>query len=145
MAVPVFAYGSLMWDSVLLALLGRVPARSPAVLHGFERREIQGRIYPAIVPGPSSSAVDGLTLFDLTATDLALLDFFEDESYRRERVTVVVDEQPREAMAYVWRASHGLLSGEWVPEVQFEPSLEEYVCGTGECRAAFFKSGHGAS
>ncbi|KAG2699821.1 hypothetical protein I3843_07G205500 [Carya illinoinensis] len=46
----VFVYGSLLADDVVKVLLKRVPPSSSAILHGFHRFSIKGRVYPAILP-----------------------------------------------------------------------------------------------
>ncbi|MFS7928424.1 putative gamma-glutamyl cyclotransferase [Helianthus anomalus] len=46
----VFVYGSLLADDVVRALLRRVPQNSPAILHGYHRFSVKGRVYPAILP-----------------------------------------------------------------------------------------------
>ena len=126
----VFAYGSLMYEPVLAALLQRVPVVRPALLSGYERRVISGRVYPAILPTTASSAVKGLVLEGLSEYECMLLDDYEDESYQKRAVRVVPDgtEQEEECFCYVWNASTTMLGSElWDPEVHFLPHLEAYV------------------
>ncbi|MFN0181559.1 MAG: gamma-glutamylcyclotransferase family protein [Gemmatimonadales bacterium] len=85
----VFTYGSLMyrrvWDRVVA---GEYPAR-PGTIRGFERRRIVGEVYPALVPGSPERSVGGVVYLGVSAADLAALDQFEGEAYRR--IEVVVD------------------------------------------------------
>ncbi|XP_011006654.1 PREDICTED: AIG2-like protein isoform X3 [Populus euphratica] len=46
----VFVYGSLLADDVVRALSSRIPQSSPAILNGYHRFSIKGRVYPAILP-----------------------------------------------------------------------------------------------
>lgn len=127
----VFAYGSLMYEPVLAALLQRAPVVRPALLRGYERRVITSRVYPAILPATASnSVVKGLLLEGLSEYECILLDDYEDASYQKRTVKVVPDDTGEEEAAecYVWNASTTMLSSElWDPEVHFLPHLEAYV------------------
>jgi Gamma-glutamyl cyclotransferase, AIG2-like len=46
-----FAYGTLTFTDVLVALLGRVPAHAPASAPGWRVAALHGRLYPVLVPG----------------------------------------------------------------------------------------------
>jgi hypothetical protein len=80
-AEPLFVYGSLTFDEVLAALLGRVPATVAAGLPAHEVRCVRGAAYPALVPAGAGRVADGLLLTDLTAGDWRILDSFEDDLY----------------------------------------------------------------
>ena len=134
---PVFAYGTLMFDAVLVALLQRLPESRPARLIGYRRFAIRDRVYPAIVPDADSSvgsSVRGLVLLGLTADERTVLDEFEDEDYIKTPLTVHVDtgvsdtagtgagtgeggvKTTAETVAdvYVWRAEFAdELEGDW--------------------------------
>ena len=49
--------------------------------------------------------VEGLLLQDLTARELRVLDFYEDDGYDRLEVTVLVNDELRPAMVYLWPAA----------------------------------------
>ncbi|KAH8503969.1 hypothetical protein H0E87_011565 [Populus deltoides] len=83
----VFVYGSLLSDDVVRALLSRIPQSSPAILNGYHRFSIKGRVYPAILP-VENKKVSGKVLHGITDPELYILDEFEDVEY--ERVTVDV-------------------------------------------------------
>mmetsp|Transcript_19065 Transcript_19065/g.55438 ORF Transcript_19065/g.55438 Transcript_19065/m.55438 type:complete len:167 (-) Transcript_19065:188-688(-) len=156
----VFAYGSLAYERVLMALLQRVPATAPARLHGFSRHGLEARAYPAITRAAGGQFVDGLLLQELSAQELDLLDFFEDDEYNREELSVSVLEgagsQSKElpeggtdtvsALVYVWNddpVSLKKLQGPWLPEEVFLPQIEEYVRMCTECRDEYFRSFEG--
>ena len=103
-----FVYGTLMADEVLLALLARTPKRQPATLRGYVRGTVKGEAFPAILPSPEARLghkVEGLLLQDLTARELRVLDFYEDDGYDRLEVTVLVNDELRPAMVYLWPAA----------------------------------------
>ena len=50
----IFAYGTLGFPEIVHALTGRRFASRTAVLDGFARYRVRGRIYPDIVPAPDS-------------------------------------------------------------------------------------------
>eukprot|EP01062_Namystynia_karyoxenos_P049657 TRINITY_DN38103_c0_g1_i2.p2 TRINITY_DN38103_c0_g1~~TRINITY_DN38103_c0_g1_i2.p2 ORF type:complete len:207 (+),score=72.87 TRINITY_DN38103_c0_g1_i2:74-622(+) len=146
-----FVYGSLMWRSVLSAVIGRVPAARGALLAGYRRRKVAGQPYPALVSDPQSvDPVRGLLLSGLAEAEQRVLDFFEDDEYRRVAVRVraadcggdpfgwaqadpgapvstALEELP--AMAYVFPPSKAALLEEcdWLPSRDFTPHEDSYV------------------
>jgi gamma-glutamylcyclotransferase (GGCT)/AIG2-like uncharacterized protein YtfP len=117
----VFVYGSLMADEVVSVLLERVPPSVPAVLPGYQRHSIKGRVYPAIVPAEEKRVI-GKVLFDLMDNELEILDEFEDVEYNRVLGEVFVLDNERQqigsnqlkAHAYVWaNVDDKDLYGEW--------------------------------
>jgi gamma-glutamylcyclotransferase (GGCT)/AIG2-like uncharacterized protein YtfP len=98
-----FVYGTLMADEVLVALLGRAPARRQARIHGFVRGCVRGEAFPAVLRAGAEQSVDGLLIENLLPRELEALDFYEDEGY--ERITIPVttaDGTVVEAMMYLW-------------------------------------------
>ncbi|CAL2234458.1 unnamed protein product [Prunus armeniaca] len=83
----VFVYGSLMAEDVCRVLLNRVPQSSPAILKGYHRYSIKGRVYPAILP-VENDKVTGKLLLGITDPELHILDEFEDVEYERNTVEV---------------------------------------------------------
>ena len=129
---PLFVYGTLRDPDILASLLDR--ALSPhqateAYAAGFAAVHYPGRVYPALVPAPEGAA-PGLILSDLTPGELAILDAFEGDEYRRDAIAVhtasgMIDAQvylpvlpiPADAGPWTlhnWTLSHkpGLLEGE---------------------------------
>ena len=72
-----------MADEVLIALLGRTPARRPAALCGFKRGCVSGESFPAVLrTGSKQDTVEGQVIEDLQPRELRALDFYEDEGTR---------------------------------------------------------------
>jgi hypothetical protein len=69
-----FVYGTLQSPEVVRLLLDRMPTCKPAILHGYSRRCIKDRVYPAITPAEASSKVQGMVLMDLSPKELHILD-----------------------------------------------------------------------
>ncbi|XWS70619.1 hypothetical protein CRYUN_Cryun03dG0062500 [Craigia yunnanensis] len=99
----VFVYGSLLADDVVRVLLNRIPPSSAALLNGFHRFSIKGRVYPAILPVPNDQVI-GKVFLGITDPELHILDEFEDVEYRRTSVEVSLLENSDklQAHAYVW-------------------------------------------
>ncbi|PQM34292.1 AIG2-like protein D [Prunus yedoensis var. nudiflora] len=111
----VFVYGSLMAEDVCRVLLNRVPQSSPAILNGYHRYSIKGRVYPAILP-VENDKVTGKLLLGITDPELHILDEFEDVEYERSTVEVsLVDSSDNLLVqAYVWsNKSDPNLYGDW--------------------------------
>ncbi|ONI33968.1 hypothetical protein PRUPE_1G456100 [Prunus persica] len=111
----VFVYGSLMAEDVCRVLLNRVPQSSPAILNGYHRYSIKGRVYPAILP-VENDKVTGKLLLGITDPELHILDEFEDVEYERSTVEVssVDSSDNLLVQAYVWsNKSDPNLYGDW--------------------------------
>lgn len=85
MSMHVFTYGSLMFQRVWPKVVGGMYEKADARLHGFKRRKIRGKNYPAVLRGTNLDYVDGKIYFDVNNNDMDLLDKFEGEYYQRER------------------------------------------------------------
>lgn len=83
-----FVYGSLRDPEVQQRVFGRVVPGTPDVLDGYERRwlHLSDGVFPILVPAPGGS-VEGRVL-DVTPGELALMDAYESDDYRRIRVTL---------------------------------------------------------
>ena len=98
-----FVYGTLQDADVLGAVLGR-PVDT-AVLRrvtapSYRAVAYPGRVYPALVVS-AGDAAPGLLLEHLTELDVAVLDAFEGDEYRREPITVLLDGTQHLAQAYL--------------------------------------------
>ena len=65
-----FVYGTLMADEVLAPLLGRVPTRRTAIIHGFSRGCVKGEAFPAVLRSGADAQVAGLLIEDLLPREL---------------------------------------------------------------------------
>jgi gamma-glutamylcyclotransferase (GGCT)/AIG2-like uncharacterized protein YtfP len=83
----IFVYGTLMYESVLRTLLGKVPPARAAALDGWCRLKIQGKSYPALVQGGlvSCQSVRGL-LLEVTSAEITILDEYEGSEYVKAQV-----------------------------------------------------------
>ncbi|MFE7114554.1 gamma-glutamylcyclotransferase family protein [Streptomyces sp. NPDC057654] len=93
-----FAYGTLQFDAVLVALIGRIPQRIPARAPGWRAAALKGRDYPGLVAAAGMTA-PGLLLTDLSLREWAILDAFEDDRYDLRDVELASGER---ALAYIW-------------------------------------------
>lgn len=124
-----FVYGSLLADEVVRVLLKRVPDSFPAVLPGYHRFSIKGRVYPAILPVENKQVV-GKVLVGISAPELHILDVFEDVEYVRDPVEVYREDNLEKvlAYAYVWgNKSDPNLYGEWDFEEWKQIHMNDFV------------------
>ncbi|MGI5436676.1 gamma-glutamylcyclotransferase family protein [Streptomyces shenzhenensis] len=94
-----FCYGTLQFDAVLGALLGRIPARRPASAPGWRAAALEGRVYPGLVVSVPGGAAGGVLLTDLNREEWKILDAFEDTRYELRGVLLSTGER---GWAYVW-------------------------------------------
>ncbi|MET8031035.1 gamma-glutamylcyclotransferase family protein [Streptomyces avermitilis] len=94
-----FCYGTLQFDAVLRALLGRVPQQSPASVPGYRAAALEGRVYPGRVAGPSAGIASGVVLIDLSNEEWRILDAFEDARYELRELPL---SNGGWGWAYVW-------------------------------------------
>jgi gamma-glutamylcyclotransferase (GGCT)/AIG2-like uncharacterized protein YtfP len=128
-----FAYGTLRFPDVLLALLGRVPEHTPAIAEGWRVAALDGRIYPVLVPGEGAAA--GVLISGLTAGEWGVIDAWEDGFYALERLRLV---DGRSGLAYLTRDRTLALPTDWSPGDFTTLHLPAFA---GECRA--WRSVHG--
>lgn len=101
--MPLFVYGTLRDSGVLADALGHAPAPNAmraAVAPGFRAVRYPLRDYPALVACPDAAAM-GLALHDLTAIDLARLDDYEGDEYRRTPIAIETEGRGCPAWAYL--------------------------------------------
>ncbi|XP_022135077.1 AIG2-like protein D isoform X2 [Momordica charantia] len=125
----VFVYGTLLADEVIHILLKRIPKSSAAVLNHYQRLSIKGRVYPAIIP-VDSKKVSGKILFDITDTEMHILDTFEDVEYKRSTVEVSLMDSFEKLLvyAYVWcNEKDPDLYGDWDFEEWKRVHLDAYI------------------
>ena len=101
MTSSLFAYGTLEIEPVMETVTGRSFGSTPAALSNFARFLLRGRTYPGIFRDDGSE-VRGVLYEKVDRDSLALLDLFEGDFFRRERVQVATSSRPRvDACAYV--------------------------------------------
>lgn len=103
LGAPLFTYGTLQFDAVLHALLGRIPERTADSAHGWRAAALDGRLYPGLVAAPGATA-RGLLLTDLSDEEWAVLDAFEDDEYDLREVRLA---SGRKSWTYVWADGDG--------------------------------------
>eukprot|EP00262_Sarcandra_glabra_P005050 TRINITY_DN16307_c0_g1_i1.p1 TRINITY_DN16307_c0_g1~~TRINITY_DN16307_c0_g1_i1.p1 ORF type:complete len:170 (-),score=24.57 TRINITY_DN16307_c0_g1_i1:181-690(-) len=125
----VFVYGSLLADDVVHVLLKRFPQSSPAILNGYHRFSIKGRVYPAIVP-VENKKVTGKVLLGITDLELDILDTFEDVEYERKTVEIsLIDSSEKlQSHTYVWgNKNDPNLYGDWEFEEWKQVHMNDFL------------------
>lgn len=92
-----FVYGTLMASEVLQLLLRRVPASRAATVSGLKRCCVRGQVFPAVFPAAADERVRGRVLLGLTPREVEILDVYEAEEYRRQRVAATIVAEGEEA------------------------------------------------
>jgi gamma-glutamylcyclotransferase (GGCT)/AIG2-like uncharacterized protein YtfP len=110
-----FVYGTLVLDQVISTLIDRVPAHEPVTAQGWRIARLPDRPYPGLVP--DTDQAPGRLYTDLTDSEWATLDAFEDPAYTLTTFEVLPG--PRLALAYTWPDEH--LSGAWPSTASAQP------------------------
>jgi gamma-glutamylcyclotransferase (GGCT)/AIG2-like uncharacterized protein YtfP len=129
----VFVYGTLLIPAVMEAVTGKSFESTEAVLQGYARYRLKGRIYPGITKVPNRS-VDGCVYHGIDNPVLGLIDAFEADEYQRVRVTVTgTDGVLISANTYVITPAHSTLltRQDWDLDGFVKKHLESYLQGLG--------------
>ncbi len=110
-----FTYGSLMFAPVWSLVVAGVHRSLAATLADHARYRVVDEDYPGMVPQPGAD-VAGVVYLDVDAADLARLDRFEGDDYRRASITVTsADGAAIPAQTYVYLPTDRLLPTPWEP------------------------------
>lgn len=94
-----------MYDDVWSRLVHGHYKSHEAGLMGYVRLRVKGEEYPALVKAEGVCRVQGRVYLGVTHRDLERLDAFEGGQYRRESVSLEVNERLFNAYVYIWRSS----------------------------------------
>jgi gamma-glutamylcyclotransferase (GGCT)/AIG2-like uncharacterized protein YtfP len=139
-----FVYGTLQFEPVLSAVLGRsstliLTNAIPGRLRHYTRYKVRNRRYPAIVPSEgSNNNVQGLLLEGFTELEWKKLDEFEGDEYVKQQVLVQknTDGNIVQAFTYVWASTvTSLLSSsqledrDWNQPIDFPTEIMKEMVG----------------
>ena len=115
----VFTYGSLMFTEVWKPIVSRPLASVAAVLQDFAREGVRGQRYPGI-RREAGARTPGRLYLNVDDDELARLDAFEGDEYRRESVQVIVTSRDGRSLAltaevYCFTDPAGLNGEPWDP------------------------------
>ena len=129
MIPSLFCYGTLEISLVMEALTGKSFRSAVAVLSDHARFLLHEETYPGIFHDYGSQ-VTGVLYEEVDGDSLALLDLFEGDFFRRERVQVMTTWQRRvDAYTYVVPAAQRLLfsSQPWDREAFISLHLKDFL------------------
>lgn len=129
MSSSLFSYGTLEISPVMEAVTGKSFRSTAAVLPDYARFLVRGKTYPGVFHD-HGSRVTGVLYEEVDRDSLALLDLFEGNFFRRERIQAVTPSQPRvDAYTYVVPAEHRRLlsSRPWDREAFISLHLEYFL------------------
>ena len=132
-----FVYGTLQDADVLAAVLGRAVEGTSlrrATAPGCRAVAYPGRVYPGLVASPGDAA-PGHVIHGLLPLDLAALDAFEGDEYRRGTIEVMLDGHAAPAQTYWPTITISALAPVWSLSdwtVQHKPSVITAEVATAE-------------
>ncbi len=127
--INIFAYGSLMFDTVRDLLIDDRYRKLEGYVSGYKRLGVRDEVYPGLVAA-TDSRVDGVVLLDVNRSDIRLLDEFEGGYYRRQGMTVVCGiKRCIHAQAYVFRDEYRFLltDYEWDADQFFNKDIQTFL------------------
>lgn len=133
-AIPLFAYGTLQDSDVLRALTGRVPTGVPCIASRWRVAGLPGLSYPGLVPDSSRNA-SGLLFTDLRASELVLLDAFENPAYALSRIQLRIAGSTFTAWSYTWTREYE--DSDW-NLVGWQPDKPAYLANVELWRSTYF-------
>jgi len=128
--LPLFAYGTLQFEEILISLIGRVPEMRPAIAVDNEARRLPGVGYPGLV-SVSGGRAEGMLIDGLSAEDWATLDEYEDDFYELTVITTRELDGSR-CRAHAYRvdpatASAAIWTREWFTETHLRAFVGEFL------------------
>lgn len=111
----IFTYGSLMFDPVWQRVVRGSYDAQLARLQGYQRFAIADETYPAVLRR-ADARVDGRLYLDVSPEDVARLDAFEGEDYRRigvEVLTGLPGGRREPAQVYLYLRDDRVLPVDW--------------------------------
>lgn len=105
----IFVYGTLQSPEIVEKLTGKSFKTTRAVLPGYRLWCVEKSDYPAIIKNENAET-KGLIIEDVDDLSLNIISFYEGDEYEIQKVTVLVDEKPVSATAFVWAKEIELLT-----------------------------------
>jgi len=123
----VFVYGSLLFTEITIKLTGKSFKISPAELPGYKLYCVKGSDYPAIIQQECSKTF-GLVIKNVDELSLNIFSHYEANEYEKRRVTVMMNNKPKDVLTFVWAKGCDFLEEREWHLLQFqENSLEHYL------------------
>ena len=114
----VFTYGTLMDPKVFYFFSSNKYEEESVILKGYQRRHVKNAYYPGIIPSPEHST-KGKLYKNVVETDLAKLDHYEGDQYKKTMVKVENEKgEALDAVAYEFKNPENLMDCDWISEVK---------------------------
>jgi hypothetical protein len=129
---PFFAYGSLRYEKVMAALIGRIPRHENAAVENAVCLSIKGEVFPAMQLKEGGGTVTGTVWYGLTIDEINTLDQFEDKRYS---VMVILTRNRVRVFSFVARHDTCFeLGGKWSAQKFWKKHAEMYIAMCGRIR-----------
>ena len=129
-----FTYGTLMFEPVWAATIGKTYQTGQGVLRGYAVYKVHNEVYPGIIRANEDDAVPGLIYYGIDANVLQTVDRFEGDTYYREVVEVDVGSSKKESCdTYVVKSKYFYIldcekwHAEWFEQHGLNQFLASYV------------------
>ena len=116
MPINIFTYGSLMFPAVWQRVVSAQYQSLPATVQDFRRFAVLNDTYPGLIASPGGS-VEGVIYHNVAPDDVARLDHFEGDDYRRIEIDAhLTDGSTQLVQTYLMLRPQGLSDQPWLPE-----------------------------
>jgi len=129
--IHIFTYGSLMFEPVIKAVIGRFPRAEQAIVRGYQCLRLRGQEFPALCPAiDGTHQTVGVLYSNISKVELERLDEFENDFYVRLPILAELNSgQLVRAEAYLI-SDHQcdlLDAEEWVAEEFLNNGLQQFL------------------
>jgi gamma-glutamylcyclotransferase (GGCT)/AIG2-like uncharacterized protein YtfP len=121
-----------MFDAVWSRVVEGNYRSGNGIISGFVRKAVNQETYPAVYPAEGHHVVEGKVYYDVSDSDIARLDAFEGDYYRREKTFCDLgDGTGLEAWVYVFknRYLHLVATEDWDPTRFANQGLQTFISG----------------
>ena len=123
----IFVYGTLLSTEIITKLTGKTFKTTPAILSGFKKYCVKDCDYPAIIQMDDSN-ISGKVLENVDDESLKVISFYEGDEYVKQKVTVLLNNEYKEVIAFIWvKGKEFLENREWDLHCFQKNKLKYYV------------------
>jgi gamma-glutamylcyclotransferase (GGCT)/AIG2-like uncharacterized protein YtfP len=120
-----FVYGTLQNPEIVRALTSKSFKQDKYVLSDYAVSLVTGEHFPGMTRSPGAYA-SGYILYDVDEESLEMIDKWEGPNYTPTNLSILVNDQATEVVAYIW-ADGSQLEGKWSNDTYRKTHMKECI------------------